>query len=182
MMKRTFRMTSIVPALVIASLILAACGDALPGSSGSLSGANPSPQLKLEEADQVAQTFLTAWQNADYPAMYGLISPNSRDAYTEETFATEYQSVATTMTLTGLNANTTNSLRQGTTAAIMYDIVFQTDLFGEITETGRTLRLIETPEGWRVAWSRMDIFPSWRRRARGIQPIMPGRSNIRSRW
>jgi len=182
MMKRTFRMTSIVPALVIVSLILAACGDALPGSSGSLSGANPSPQLKLEEADQVAQTFLTAWQDADYPAMYGLISPNSRDAYNEESFASEYQSIATTMTLTGLSATITNSLRQGTTAAIMHDIVFETELFGQITDTGRTLRLIETPEGWRVAWSRMDIFAELAEGARlEFSRTMPGRGNIYDR-
>ena len=181
-MKRTFRMISIVPVVVIVSLILAACSDALPGSSGGLDDANPSPQLTLEQADQIAETFLSAWQNADYPAMYSLITPNSRDAYDEETFANQYQSVATTMTLNGLTTTVTNSLRQGTTAAIMYDVVFQTEMFGEIVDPGRTLRLIETPEGWRVAWSRMDIFAELAEGARlELARTMPGRGNIYDR-
>lgn len=162
--------------------VLAACGE---GGVGSLSGGsdpNSSPQLTLEQADQVAETFLTAWRNGDFAVMYNLISPNSRDAYSPEAFLEEYQSVASEMTATALDTQLDGSLRQGTTAAIQYDVTFQTELFGEVVDADRTMRLIETPEGWRVAWSRMDILADLAEGARLVrQGTQPNRGNIYDR-
>ncbi len=138
-------------------LLLSACGGLDTGSLGSAGGPNPTPQLTLEQAEQVAQTFLKAWADGDYAAMYTLISPNSREVYSEEAFVQDYQETAVQLTLTSLETSIISSLRQGTTAALQYDVRFHTELFGVIEDLGRTLRLIETPEGWRVAWSRMDI-------------------------
>ncbi len=168
--------------VLILTILIAACGDSGVGSLVSeQNDANSSP-LTLEQADQVAQTFLKAWAESDYGAMYALISPNARDAYDLETFANEYSSVANTLSLTAISTAVTGSLRQGTTAAVMYDAIFSTERFGDLQDAGRTMRLIETPEGWRVAWSRMDIFPELVEGARlTVASSQPGRGNIYDR-
>ena len=172
----------IIPFIVIIAIILAACSGT--ESSGGLSGSglDPSPQLSLEQADQVAETFLQAWVNADYATMYDLISPNSRDAYSLEAFSNEYEYAAEQMTLNTLSVEVTQSLRQGTTAQINYNVSFDTGVFGQIMDNDRTMRLIETPEGWRVAWSRMDIFAEMAEGAQlELRRTQPSRGNIYDR-
>ena len=169
--------------LAFRALLLAACGGrSASGTQLEQNGPNPSPQLTLEEADQVAQTFLSAWQAADYGAMYSLITPNSRDAFGPEAFTAQYENLRTLFTLQSLDTQIVSSLREGTTAAILYDVTFHSERFGAVMDSGRLLRLIETPEGWRVAWSRMDIFPELAEGARvEFNRIMPGRGNIYDR-
>jgi len=128
--------------LLITALILSACDSLDSGSLGGAANPNPTPQLSLEQADQVAQTFLKAWGEGDYQTMYGLISPNSREVYTEEAFSNDYQTAAVQFTQTSLETAVTSSLRQGTTAVIQYDVRFHTELFGVIEDLGRTMRLI----------------------------------------
>lgn len=168
--------------LLIAALILSACDSLDSGTLGGAANPNPTPQLSLEQADQVAQTFLKAWVEGDYQTMYGLISPNSREVFTEEAFSSDYQTAAVQFTQTELETAVTSSLRQGTTAVIQYDVRFHTELFGVIEDLGRTMRLIETPEGWRVAWSRMDIMDGLAEGARLERlQTLPGRGNIYDR-
>jgi len=114
--------------------------------------------------------------------MYGLISPNSRDAYSPEAFVDEYNTAAILMTLNTLHTQVISSLREGTTAAVLYDVRFHTDRFGDIVDAGRTMRLIETTEGWRVAWSRADIFAELTEGARlELKQTQPGRGSIYDR-
>lgn len=168
--------------LTLLALILSACSGIDSGANINTGDLNAAPQLTLEEADQVAETFLQAWENGDYPTMYGLISPNSRDAYTETEFSEQYSRTATQITLSALETQITNSLRQGATAMILYNVVFQTEMFDEIVDNDRTLRLIETPSGWRVAWSRMDIFADLAEGSRLERlQTLPGRGNIYDR-
>jgi penicillin-binding protein 2 len=161
--------------------LLAGCNNAGSdpldaGGSGAMS------PLTLEQAEQVAQTFLKAWEKSDYVTMYSLISPNARDAYTETEFTGQYTNAAMQITLNTLETNMTSSLRQGTTAIIQYDALFHAEIFGDITDNARIMRLIETTEGWRVAWSRMDIFADL---AEGAllqrQQTLPTRGNIYDR-
>lgn len=167
---------------LVVALVAAACGTTNPASQGAQSGLDSRPQLTLEDADQVAETFLAAWEASDFAAMYNLTSPNSRDAYSAADFAEEYDFTSRQLTLNALQTEITSSLRQGTTAAVMYDVTFQTEIFGDLVDEGRTLRLIETAEGWRIAWSRMDIFDDLAEGARleRIQTL-PNRGNIYDR-
>ncbi len=167
--------------MMAAVIGLAGCDTSSPSSTGG-AGANAVSALTLEQAEQIAEIFLKSWEKADYTTMYGLISPNSRDAYDETKFSEEYDQAATEITLSTLETNITSSLRQGTTAIIQYDAIFHSELFGDITDTARTMRLIETSEGWRVAWSRMDIFSDLAEGARldRVQ-TMPNRGNIYDR-
>ena len=67
--------------MMAAVIGLAGCDTSSPSSTGG-AGANAASALTLEQAEQIAETFLKSWEKADYTTMYGLISPNSRDAYT----------------------------------------------------------------------------------------------------
>lgn len=165
--------------LMAATLVLSACKT---GNAPAVGGLDNGPQLSLADAEQVAETFLAAWETGDFATMYTLISPNSREAYIESAFIAEYQNAALEITLNSLETQITNSLRQGATAAILYDVVFQAEMFGAIEDRDRTMRLIETPEGWRVAWSRMDIFAELAEGARlHREQTLPNRGNIYDR-
>lgn len=178
--KKTARLRHLLSSALAAFLILTACnGSKSPGGTG---GSNPASQLTLEQAEQVAETFFKSWQQSDYSAMYGLISPNSRDAYTLDDFTAKYTDAAAQITLASVDTKVTSSLRQGTTAAIQYDVTFHSTMFGDIQDANRIMRLIETPEGWRVAWSTMDIFSDLAEGARlERKQVMPGRGNIYDR-
>ncbi|NDJ75592.1 MAG: hypothetical protein GYB65_04970 [Chloroflexi bacterium] len=163
-------------------LLLVACSGDSDGIGLSGSGLDPSPQLTLDEAVQVATTFLEAWENEDYEAMYSLIMPNSQAAYSLDDFTAEYGEAMTQLTTSSLETETTNALQQGTTVQINYNVTFQTGFFGEVVDNGRTMRLRQTSDGWRVAWMRTDIFAEY---APGtylqVNRTQPRRGNILDR-
>ncbi len=170
--------------LALALLVLAGCGGDSALSEAVRQAGEPveAGRNTIEEAVQVAETFLQAWQRADYPTMYGLISPNSRDAYPEDAFSAAYTRAAATMTLQTVETRTTNTLRQDTIATVLYDAAFTTGFFGTFEDRERTLRLVETPEGWRVAWSAADIFAEMADGGRlDWVRLQPGRANIYDR-
>lgn len=147
-----------VAALLIFPLVLAACG-ALPSAAPIVEEPLATEvQLTVEEAEAVAGTFLEAWKNENHADMYRMISFRSREAFAEEDFIGLYEDVAAEMTLSSLDFTIRSSLRQGNTVAISYDMTFQTSFVGPLEDPGRTLRLVVTDEGWRVAWSSGDIF------------------------
>jgi penicillin-binding protein 2 len=163
--------------IMLLAVLLAACG-ALPAAPSAGEAALPTAvQLTLEDAERVAATFLQAWKNTDYASMYPLVSFRSREAYPEDVFIDTYDSVAKEMMLTGVEFAIRSSLRQGNTVAISYDMTFSTRFIGPIEDPGRTLRLVATDEGWRVAWSTADIFAEM---AGGGQVVMIRRMPIRA--
>ncbi len=167
--------------LALAALLLSACG-ALPVVPAAQEAIPTPVQLTLGEAEAVAATYLEAWKRSDYAAMYSLISFRSREAYPEDIFTRMYGDVAEEMTLQTLDYALRSSLLQGNTAAISYDMTFNTSFLGGFTDPGRTLRLVGTEEGWRVAWSTGDIFAEM---AGGgtiiLNQRMPVRANIYDR-
>lgn len=118
----------------------------------------------LAEACGLADLFLKGWEANDYPAMYSLLSARSL-ATSHAQFTTIYQSIEPTLTGTKDTAakkthsiNCDNAVLQGTTAAVPYDMTFSSPLIGQFSDNGRTMRLVWEVRGWRVAWSKMDIF------------------------
>jgi penicillin-binding protein 2 len=114
--------------------------------------------------------------------MYSLISPNSQNRATQDVFSTEYQTVQTALSMNALDVEIVDSTQQGTTVAFDYNVIFHTDRFGDIPDPDRTIRLIETADGWRVAWSRMDILAGYVEGSRlESTPVVPARGNIYDR-
>lgn len=106
----------------------------------------------------VAAAFLDAWNTQDYITMYQHVHPNSQEQYPQPIFEAQYTIVAEKILLTGVSY-TINTVRlQGDTAIITYDVTLDSNNFSEIVDPGRVMRLVNTPNGWKVAWSTFDIF------------------------
>src|SRR5690606_38638010 len=165
--------------LLIGAVALTACSGL---TSSSLNNPNMPGPLTLEQAEETAGSFLSAWQSSDFAAMYALISPDSQSRYSEQAFTDAYTNAATQMTLNSLESRIHEAARQGTTAIIRYDVTFQSEMLGPIADPNRIMRLIETPDGWRVAWSFMDILSELTEGARlELQRVLPPRGNIYDR-
>jgi len=119
------------------------------------------PTWAQSAPSEVVNAFLEAWSAKDYERMYGYVTVNQIngvDEYPLQVFTNRYQTVADTLALTELRYTITATELQGMTAMVTYDVIFVSNTFGEITDSGRIIRLINTPNGWKIAWSTMDIF------------------------
>jgi penicillin-binding protein 2 len=170
--------------MLVIGLMLTGCNQ-LPGMQEAGQGGAPAaatPVPNLDDALSVAGTFLNAWVNRDYDGMYGLITRNSRDAYPLEVFRAAYEEANKQMTLIDMEVEILTGVLQGVTAGVAYDAHFHTQLLGDFSDTERTLYLLPTTEGWRVAWSPSDIFFEMVRGASlSLERIVPARANIYDR-
>ncbi len=143
--------------LALCALLLAGCGGA---ASADLGAAAPILVQSPQSPAEVVEDFLEAWNAQDYPAMYALVSPESQELYAFPVFQTTYQNADGALSLSGVTYTIHDTTLQGMTAAVTYDVAIASSGFETIEDAGRTMRLIQKPDGWRVAWSSMDIFDS----------------------
>ncbi len=176
------RLAKLIAGLLLGAALLAGCDLSAPGGASDALNLDTGPDLSIEAAERAARTFLSRWEEGDYAAMYEQVGTKARQMFTADEFASEYENAAAQLTLDSLSAAITAVNQQGTTAIISYDVTFQTHFFGEIADTGRTMRLVTTPEGWRVAWTRMDLFDRLTAGARlERRANAPSRGNIYDR-
>ncbi len=143
---------------ITVALLLSACSaveqfNPQQTSGGSVSLGN-SPRSAVER-------FLTAWDAQDLDAMYGSISVRSQQIYSREAFARYYQSVGESIGMEGVSFVLHDIHEQGQSAMAKYDVTLTTSLFGEITDSDRTIRVVQDSGQWRVAWTTMDIFEGY---------------------
>jgi hypothetical protein len=117
-----------------------------------------SVSAQVSSPDSTVTTFLNAWKIRDYQTMYGQVSPQSRDLYSFSVFETTYTTADTATGMSDLTYVIHDIQMQGSTSAVVYDLNIVSSTFGTIEDKNRIMRLIQTPQGWRVAWSSMDIF------------------------
>lgn len=167
--------------LVLGVFIGACTNDGIGFDSNS--DANTT-ELTVENAEHIARLFFDGWKEADYEGMYQYISANARNQYSPERFAQSYQAAQEVMNVQGLDYSIHEVTLQGTTAVVAYTITFDTILLGEFSDPAdsaerRYLRMISTPDGWRIAWSRMDIVSDWTESTRlTLESTLPTRGNI----
>lgn len=106
----------------------------------------------------VVSAFLEGWNNQDYAEMYRLLHPQSQSLFAQPAFEARYQQVAERIAVTGVQYTIKDARLQGESAEVQYDVVIESSAFGSIEDTGRLMRLMNTANGWRIAWSSMDIF------------------------
>lgn len=175
--------------LLVTILIIGACDDGgsnpLPGFFGDEEVDETA--LTAEAAEQIATTFLDYWRDGDLEKMYGYISPNAKDSYPPERFIETYQEAQNKMNVTGVSYQLQSVIVQGNTAAVSYRVTFDTTLLGQFADPAnpdevRVMRMISTPEGWRIAWSRMDIVSDWTSNTDiRVERQLPTRGNIYDR-
>jgi len=112
----------------------------------------------VQSPEAVVKTFMEAWQAGSYENMYAALSPQSQGQYALPVLRAAYEDAATALSLSGIEFSIKETQLQGAAAAVTYDARFQSPVFGTIDDPGRTMRLVQQPGGWGVAWSSMDIF------------------------
>lgn len=166
-------------------LLCAAVAGCRPTEPLAVVGVTPTTKainLTLDDAQRTAADFLNAWVEDGYLSMYNLLTLNSRDATPFETFERSYRATAKTMTTQKLQYSLANAIQQNGVAQIAYDITFQTQLFGEISDTNRVLALVAAPDGWRVAWTPGDILAEFKDGGfLDVERTVPNRGNIYGR-
>ena len=106
----------------------------------------------------VVSAFLDQWKVKNYQAMYDLIAPESQQLYDFPVFETYYTTADTATSMSDITYEIVAVMPQGASTAVEYDLTMVSGVFSPIIDPGRIMRLLQTPNGWRVAWSTMDIF------------------------
>ena len=177
----------ILTGIVLLLLAISACTPQ-QGSAPLLQstvGIPPMP-LSLQDAQRTAADFLNYWEQGAYDAMYSLLTVNSRDSYSRQDFEQFYSDAEKTMTLLpggkSYELKGLIQLPQSANAALSYNATFKTRLFGDFTDSPRTLNMISTADGWRVAWSQDDIFAGMKDGGYlDVTQTAPNRGNIYDR-
>jgi penicillin-binding protein 2 len=137
--------------------LLMSCAALMPSETGG-SGSAPVIQLILRTPADTVSAFLNAWSARDYNAMYAQLSSESQSLISQTVFQEIYTQADTQIGTRAVRHTISQTREQGRTAAVRYDVVIESGIFGEIADPGRTMRLIQAGDGWRVAWTNMDIF------------------------
>ncbi len=147
--------------VVLLALVCAAIVSACDTPNAASQGGPTVPPTSPADAANVARSFLDAWVKNDYATMYSLLSPKSlltsQDEFTKA-YEDAEQIIKPSDNGKSYKLLTDPPETQGTTAIIRYDMTFKSGPLGEFTDANRTMRLVTTLKGWRVAWSTMDIF------------------------
>ena len=183
-----------VAAIAILSLIVA-CSQ-IPSifvtpevglSDLGLGGTQTAPQagdLGSEQVESVAQEFLDAWQDQDYPAMYGMLTSLSQNAISLEQFIDHYQGVAEEAALKQVDYEILSSLVDDGKGQVSYRVLMDSLLVGAF-QADTMMNLTREADGWRVQWDDTLVLPQLKggnylslERA----GFTPGRANIYDRY
>lgn len=142
---------------------------------------SPSPPPSPPPADEVALTFLQAWEREDYPAMYSLLSPDSQASYPEEFFLSTYRQVDQEATITAKSTRLQAAYQPDTRAEVGFSVSFQTALVGDF-DLQNEMDLSFVQGRWGVDWSPALIFPQMSDGAQlRMTTQVPSRGNIYDR-
>jgi penicillin-binding protein 2 len=148
MIKHSLMILLLLPLLVACSALPIAddgTGDSVIEQAGL------SPQ-------EVVESFLNAWAAQDFQAMHSLLSPRSVEIYPYDDFAALYSKTHADIGFENVSYTLGGINEQGNSAAINYDVMLNTNPFGDIPDTKRTIRLVRDGDKWEIAWSPMDII------------------------
>jgi penicillin-binding protein 2 len=137
-------------------LVLSACGRN-QGAPTEL----PTPgvtSIAAPDSELAATHFLDAWKAQDYSAMYGQLSPLTRDAVSLDEFQARYADVWRTAALTGIDYEIVSSLVNPQAAQVRYRLNLHSAVFGDVVRE-TTMDLTRAEDDWRVAWSDSAILP-----------------------
>ena len=162
--------------ILLLSALLSACQGGFP----LLHSARPSTPLP-PRAETVVRSFLQAWEQGDYPAMYGLLASTTQAAISEEQFRAVYSSAAEVLTLAHLTTSLRSVLEEEESAQAEFNTTFKTLLAGSFQVTN-TLPLRLEENRWGVLWSRACLLPELEGgNELYLLPEVPVRGNIYDR-
>lgn len=109
----------------------------------------------------MVEMFLQRWAANDYSGMYQLIfihRINNQPEYPEQIFTQRYEQVQTVLNITNLRYQIKETIEQGLSATVTYDLVLESETYGDIYDADRLIRLVNANGTWQIAWSTHDIF------------------------
>lgn len=138
------------------------------------------PGLERPSPDPIANSFLAAWEERNYPDMYALLSASSQAQIPESEFIARYEAALSTATITAIGIDIAESEVDGDWANVEFTTTLTTILLGEYT-IANTLPLV-WEDGWRVEWSPGLIYSDldWDTQLH-LERLRPSRANIYAR-
>ena len=148
------KITNAFSIMVILAFLIGGCG---PKDADTL----PTPVIAKTTAPDVESTaisYLEAWQNKDYTAMYGFLAQQSQSAMTQESFTELLTEFTKNMTLSSLTAEISSTATSPTTATAKFLVNYTTSLFGEFNRQPDTNWVLEE-DGWKLVWDNGAFLP-----------------------
>jgi penicillin-binding protein 2 len=169
--------------LIIASLLLGACGD---GSVVDTPSELPDPAQTTDSApnpDAAARRFLDAWVIGDYADMYQQLSGLTQDDLSLEAFSERYQDIMRSAAITSLEYQVVSSLIfNPQRAEVRFRITLTSAAIGDIIRENRMDLTRMAGEPWRIAWTDAAILPELEGgNGLSLAPVTPTRANIYDR-
>lgn len=149
--------------LFFLSFVLGACSlfSSVPPTL-EMTSTLPDPVLTTIPApnpDDTARLFLDAWKAGDYPAMYALLSPLTRDGLSQEMFTARYDEIRRSIALNDIKYQIISSLViSPQEAEVRFRVTLHSAVLGDLTGENR-MDLKREETGWTVAWTDATILP-----------------------
>src|SRR5690606_35723851 len=106
----------------------------------------------VRSPQDVLTSFIDNWKSGNYAQMYAALSPQSQAEYTLPVFQKIYEDSMAQIQPSDITFTLQETRIQGASAAVIYDLTFVSPVFGQIEDPNRTMRFIQIPSGWGVAW------------------------------
>lgn len=113
---------------------------------------------RVPNPESAAKVFLDAWKAEDYPKMYSLLTPISKDAISLEDFNKKYVDTAINMSLQTIDYSILSTLTNPTNSQVGFKVTYHTVLLGDI-DRQITMSLDQDKGYWLVQWEDGLILP-----------------------
>ncbi len=144
--------------LLVTLIALAACSGPSPTPSATSTPA-PTATIAPPSPDDAAKVFLSAWQQADYGAMYNQLAPSARRQISDADFSDLYRQSQSEAGVINVRAQVRASIKQQSTAQITFHAEWDTALFGTL-KAENTMTLALGPENrWGIEWNPGLVWP-----------------------
>jgi len=142
--------------LLVLTILLSAVGCGARPQFPATQTPVPTP-TPVTFAEDTARSFLKAWGEADYNAMYSMLAPSRQEAITAEQFVSQYTGITTEATITQVKPTFVSSHEEGDEAEVQFTIVFETIVAGTLQQDN-TMLLHREGNRWGVLWNPGLIF------------------------
>jgi len=135
-------------------------GETTPTATATL----PEPQVFRTPAPDVEgaiDSFMSAWQDEDYPAMYQVLSIEAHSAISEADFTAKYRDTAVALTLRfedGISYEILTTLTNPDQAVATLAVDYDTYFFGTLSRTF-DLPMVREDGNWHLNWDAGMILP-----------------------
>jgi len=127
-------------------------------TAAPLPSPTPVPTLDVATPEAVGRGFLSAWEAADYAAMYHLLLPSLRAGLSAADFEQVYRSIMDITTVISVTLVPQTLTIDKDKAWIAFTATWHTGLFGPL-QADNQLSLVQEGAQWGIDWHRDTVWP-----------------------